>query len=164
MGLGFNKVVKTLQENKLVWVVVSPNLPEKMLDILLNLCQLRNVSIIGLECLDQVTQSCLGFSCSVIAVSNNGEETFLAEMTRKAIEFAFDDDNKMEVNGDNSSKEKKNIIDSKPSCNNVSQKNHKEEVKEPRKLHLKRKSKSERAFVINQTLKINHHSNGEPKH
>ena len=88
----------------------------------------------------------------------------MCKTQQKVIEFAFDDDNKMEVNGDNSSKEKKNIGDSKPSCNNVSQKNHKEEVKEPRNLHLKRNSKSERAFVIDQSLKLNHHSNGEPKH
>ena len=160
--LGFNKVVKTLQENKSVCVLVSLNLPEKMLDILLDLCQMRRVSIIGLNSLDQLTKVCLGFSCSVIAFSNISEETFLEDMTRKVIDLAVDDMNKMEVDGDNPY-EMKNGHNSNAPSNNVTQIKRKEETKEPRNLHLKRKSKFARAFVVSRSPEVNKHSNGEPK-
>ena len=57
-------VIKQLQSNSLNSDIVNSKLPTNLLRFLLPLCQSKQVAVLGLDSLDMLTKSVLGFSSS----------------------------------------------------------------------------------------------------
>merc|ERR1712025_886771 len=61
-----NTVVKQLQAGNIGSVLVNSKLPTNLLMFLLPLCDSKQVPVVGLDNLDIVTKSAMGFSCTVL--------------------------------------------------------------------------------------------------
>ena len=79
--LGFNKVVKNLQINlNTACIIVSSNFPDKLGQVLVPLCKVRNVRLVGIDKLDLATRESIGFTCSVMAILNS---SFTSDLVQK---------------------------------------------------------------------------------
>jgi len=157
--VGFNCVIKQLQSNSVNSVIVNSKLPTNLLRFLLPLCQSKQVAVLGLDSLDLLTKSVLGFSSTVLAfhVDINQEQNYLHEVSL-LIESAWKEsrgilNDERDLCEDNIPKENdkkdkaadeehpNSQVKSDPSNDNVV------ELPKIRNLHLKRKSNFVRAFV-----------------
>ena len=138
--LGFNKVVKGVQTNLVSGVIVSASLPDKLADIVARLCNIQKVPLVGLNNLEQFTLSCLGFSCSVMALTRSRDDDSVAQIVDIIVSLSGV-----------SSREESVTEEGKAAVNLKSVKNAPSKaspvVPKPRNLLLKRSSKTERAFI-----------------
>lgn len=142
ISLGFNKVIKNIQERLCQSVIVSSSFPDKCMQILVDLCKLRSVNIIGIPKLEAVTKECLGFPCSVIAVAISPENENITELVETV--SGFQQDNKADENQGN--------VESGSTSNKIVKamkfkESETTKMPSPRNVHLKRKSNSERVFL-----------------
>ena len=154
--IGFNCVVKHLQAGSVSSVIVNSKLPTNLLRFLLPLCQSKQVAVLGLNNLDLVTKSVLGFSSTVIGFLSDVEEeqNHFHDLTKlvksiwiqspAAVDSAKGDDREppKDIEQDNGNKvpEPKEVKTLDKPCDAV-------QPPKPINLHLKRKSRSERSFV-----------------
>jgi len=169
--IGFNSVVKQLQAGSVSSVIVNSKLPTNLLRFLLPLCHSKQVAVLGLENLDLVTKSVLGFSSTVIGLLADADEeqNYFHDLS-KLVKSIWNQS--LAANGFKSD-------DREPSTDNEHDNgNEVTEVKEvktldqpctavqplkPINLHLKRKSRSERSFVPASTeIKLHSSDKEEP--
>ena len=138
--LGFNKVVKGVQTSLVSGVIVSASLPDKLADIVARLCDIKKVPLVGFNNLEQFTLSCLGFSCSVMALTRSRDDDSVAQIVDIIVSLSGV-----------SSHEESVTEKGKAAVNLKSVKNAPSKaspvVPKPRNLLLKRSSKTERAFI-----------------
>ena len=138
--LGFNKVVKGVQTSLVSGVIVSASLPDKLADIVARLCDIKKVPLVGFNNLEQFTLSCLGFSCSVMALTRSRDDDSVAQIVDIIVSLSGV-----------SSREESVAEEGKAAVNLKSVKNAPSKaspvVPKPRNLLLKRSSKTERAFI-----------------
>jgi len=151
--IGFNCVVKQLQEGQISSVLVNSKLPSNLLMFLLPLCQSKQVPVLGLDMLDVVTKSVLGFSSMVLGLhleTGQEENHFFAvcELVKSVWEKSRSEDSK---NCDDAAVER--MISDKNAPEEADQKvcrdkspGFRENIK-IKNFHLKRKSSSERVFI-----------------
>jgi len=85
--LGFNKVVKSLQNNEVICLLVSHAFPDELKDILTHLSVTMDVPILGLNALESSVKSTLGFNCSVIGFTKEIQKSSdFEQLTEKVLE------------------------------------------------------------------------------
>ena len=76
ISLGFNTTVKEVQKNSVSTVIISTNLPTKLIEVLKSLCEMKNATLVGLNCLDSLSKEQLGYCCSVMGISSQQDHLF----------------------------------------------------------------------------------------
>lgn len=153
--IGFNCVIKHLQAGSVSSVIVNSKLPTNLLRFLLPLCQSKQVAVLGLDNLDLVTKSVLGFSSTVIGFLADVEQEQnhfydLSKLVKSiwiqspSVNSSRDDDREPpkdnEQSNGNAVTEPKEVKTLDKPCDAV-------QPAKPINLHLKRKNRSERSFV-----------------
>jgi len=104
--LGFNKVVKNLQINlNTDCIIVSSNFPDKLGQVLVPLCKVRNVRLVGIDKLDLATRESIGFTCSVMAILNSSFTSDLVQKIR-SIDMETGTDKEREMMSDSKSEDR----------------------------------------------------------
>ena len=143
IDLGFNKVIKNIRENISRCIIVSSSFPVKCLQIIIDLSHLKSVAIIGVEDLDSVTRSCLGFSCSVVSINSGSEHDDIKELSDKVIE---EYEKSHPISSKSAQESGKSSVKTKSAPDNATVK-PKPETPKIRDLHLKRTNNKKRVFV-----------------
>ena len=155
--LGFNKVVKNLQINlNTDCIIVSSNFPDKLGQVLVPLCEVRNVRLVGIEKLDLATKESIGFTCSVMAILNSSFTSDLVQKIR-SIDMETGTDKEREMMSDSKSEDMSttvDLVDKAPTPSIV------KENKKTKNLLLKRGSKNARVFSPPSTSRL---ESGEAK-
>ena len=145
--LGFNMVVKGLQNNlNTDCVIVSSNFPDKISNVLVPLCNIRNVRLIGIDKLDSATRESLGFTCSVMAILNSSEHSvFTSDIVDKIRSIEMDSNDTKEELFEIEGKSTKTTVNLLGKASN-SPTSMDVEKKKSTNLLLKRSSKNVRVF------------------
>ena len=145
ISLGFNTTVKELQKNTVSTVIVSANLPSKLIEVLISLCEMKNATVVGLNCLDNLSKEQLGYCCSVMGISSQQDHLFsdivdeVQEISRSYLASAVDLKTVEEQN--------KNVCKYEDVVVEKRKKEIAGKVESVRNLHLKRSSRKVRSFV-----------------
>ena len=149
--LGFNKVVKNLQTNlNTDCILVSSNFPDKLSQVLVPLCKIRNVRLVGIDKLDLATRESLGFTCSVMAILHSSFTSDLVEKI-KSIDMDMGVENEklsVSISEDRSKITTVNLEEKAPTPTLITDK------KKPTNLLLKRTSKNDRVFSPPSTSRL----------
>ena len=140
--LGFNTTMKELQNNRVSTVLISSNLPTQLVQVLQPPCEMKNVPLIGLKCLDQLSKDKLGYQCSVMGISNQKDHLF-SDIAEIAAEVSKVSNN--EIVNDVKTGKVQQIVIEKTQVYPKAKLNEKKVA--IRNLHLKRSSTRTRTFV-----------------
>ena len=156
--LGFNKVVKNLQINlNTACIIVSSNFPDKLGQVLVPLCKVRNVRLVGIDKLDLATRESIVFTCSVMAILNSSFTSDLVQKIR-SIDMETGTDMEREIKAvpksEDGSTTNVNLVGKDPTPTIVTEK------KKTTNLLLKRGSKNARVFSPPSTSRL---ESGEAK-
>ena len=144
ISLGFNTTVKEVQKNNVSTVLVSSNLPTKLIEVLQALCEMTNTTLVGLNCMDSLSKEQLGYCCSVMGISSQQDHLF-----SDIVDIAQDISKSHTTSsvGDVIAVEQKNVCKSQEVVVEKRKKEVADKVEPVRNMHLKRSSRKVRSFV-----------------